>query len=88
MVQTLELKSPLAHYFWRQMTPQMAAFIDQCRIRNFSHCIGLHVYGTVTTLADQKNPWMFVTLDDRSTVACNMEAWIDTHFYYQFICSE
>ena len=42
-VQTIESKRPLAQYFWRQMTRETSAFVEQCRIRNLSNYIGLHV---------------------------------------------
>ena len=41
--QTIERKRSVAQYFWRQMTRETSQFVEQCRIRNLSNYIGLHV---------------------------------------------
>jgi hypothetical protein len=42
-VHTIEAKRQAARYLWRRMTAETSAFVEQCRIRNLSNYIAVHV---------------------------------------------
>ena len=54
-VHTIEAKRPVAHYFWRLITAETSAFIEQCRIKNLSNYIAIHVRRGDKSLTEAHN---------------------------------
>jgi hypothetical protein len=42
-VQSIESKRRAAHYFWQTMSNETQSFVQQCRLRNLSNYVGIHV---------------------------------------------
>ena len=54
-VHAIKAKRPVAHYFWRLLTNETAAFMERCRVKNLSDYIGVHVRRGDKSISEAKN---------------------------------